>query len=180
MRQSKLWQRKKKVEKTWLLYHFWNIKTLIPISVQIWWQPGWAVHDTINKGVSRTHQSLIETVNQPSYSSIKIVNPVFHKHSTGTTKIFGNPLVAWKHYYMQHAFACIVEQCNCTTSGKYTNYHNKRKTIVFSHQLNSNWMYAIAYLLYHKKNVTGVLCPHYHPNHLLSYDPNIYRNFPFW
>ena len=116
--------------------------------------PSWAVHDTINKGVSRTHQSLIETINQPSYSSIKIVNPVFHKHPTLHYKICGNPLVAWKHYYMQHAFACIAVQCNCTTSGKYTNYHHKRKTTVFSHQMNSNWMYAVAYLLYHKKNVT--------------------------
>ena len=61
------------------------MKTLIPISVQIWWQPGWAVYDTTNKGVSGTHHLLIETINQPSYSKIEI-NPVFHKHSICTTK----------------------------------------------------------------------------------------------
>ena len=77
----------KKKRKNWLLHHFSNRKILIPISVKIWWQPDWAAHDTISKGVSRTHQSLIKkNLNQPSYSSIKIVNPVFHNHSTCTTK----------------------------------------------------------------------------------------------
>ena len=77
----------------------------------------------------------------------------FHLHY----KIYGDQLVAWKHYYMQHAFSCIAVPCNCTTNDKYASYHNKRKKIVFLlHQLNSNWMYAVAYLLYHKMNVTGV------------------------
>ena len=77
--------RENEIEKKIIIIQFLQHKTLIPSSVQIWWQPCWAVHDTINKGVSRTHQSLIETINLPSYSDIKFVNSIFDKHSSFIT-----------------------------------------------------------------------------------------------
>ena len=40
----------------------------------------------LTKGVSGTHQPFRKNINQPSYSSTEIVNPVSHKQSTYTTK----------------------------------------------------------------------------------------------